>query len=89
MEKYDELISTIKTECRDDIALSLLLYDGHIDEAIEYAFSSDSLNPSVIIETAKAAKDKEKNTDAVSLTFKVIKKGIIEVDENFVGEKWR
>jgi len=84
MGKYDELISAVKTKCRDDIAITILLYDDHIDDAIERANLSKDLYPSTIIEVAKAAKDKGKNKDAVDLTFKALKQGAIETDETFV-----
>lgn len=79
--KYEELISAIKTKCRESIAVSVLLHDRRVDDAIEYAISSTTLDPIMIIEVAKAAKEKGRKEDAVKLTLKALKQGIVSANE--------
>jgi uncharacterized Zn finger protein len=86
MGRYDELIKAIKTKCRVDAAIPLLLHDGHVDDAIELAVSPDSLNTALIIKVATVARDNGKTKDAMKLTFKALKQNWqINIDENFIG----
>jgi len=82
IERYDELISAIKTRCGESVVISMLLHDAHIDDAIERAISSAMLHPMMIIEVAEAANEKGKQGEAMKLTLKALKQGLISADES-------
>ena len=70
--RYEELISAIKTRCGESVAISVLLHDAHLDDAIERAISSTTLHPMMIIEVAEAAREKRKQEEAIKLTLKAL-----------------
>ncbi|MFZ2071860.1 MAG: hypothetical protein WAV32_09775 [Halobacteriota archaeon] len=80
--RYEELISAIKTKCEESVAISVLLHDAHLDDAIELAISSATLHPMMIIEVAEAAKEKGKQEEAMKLTLKALKQGFISANES-------
>ncbi|RZN36626.1 MAG: hypothetical protein EFT35_07810 [Methanophagales archaeon ANME-1-THS] len=80
--RYEELISAIKTRCGESVAISVLLHDAHLDDAIERAMSSTTLHPVMIIEVADAAREKGKQEEALKLTLKKLKQGVISAHES-------
>jgi hypothetical protein len=84
INEYDELINIIKTDCFCDKKVSILLYDGYLDDAIKYAISSRSINSDILIKTAKFAKDNEKIGDALNLTIKSTKNPWINIDDTLI-----
>jgi tetratricopeptide (TPR) repeat protein len=80
--RYEELISAIKTRCGESVAISVLLHDAHLDDAIERAISSTTLHPMRIIEVADAAKERGKQEEALKLTLKALKQGFISANES-------
>lgn len=80
--RYEELISAIKTRCEESVAISVLLHDAHLDDAIERAVSSTTLHPMMIIEVAEAAREKGKEEEAMKLTLKALKQGFISANES-------
>jgi hypothetical protein len=80
--RYEELISAIKTKCGESVAISVLLHDAHLDDAIERAMSPTTLHPMMIIEVADAAKERGKQDEAIKLTLKALKQGFISADES-------
>ncbi|MHC1611597.1 MAG: SWIM zinc finger family protein [Candidatus Methanospirareceae archaeon] len=80
--RYEELISAIKTRCEESVAISVLLHDAHLDDAIERAIASTTLHPEMIIEVAEAANERGKKEEAMKLTLKALKQGFISVDES-------
>lgn len=84
VNKYDELINIIKTDCSDDNKVSILLYDGYLDDAIKYAISSTSISSDTLIKTARSAKDNQKIEDAIYLTIKAMKNPWIDVDDALI-----
>lgn len=79
--RYDELISNLKERSAKNVAISVLLYDGYINDAIELAMFSDTVHPTQIIEVAEAAKREEKDEEAVKLTFQALKRGLISTEK--------
>ncbi|MBE0517473.1 MAG: hypothetical protein IBX41_08845 [Methanophagales archaeon] len=80
--RYEELISAIKTRGEESVAVSVLLHDAHLDDAVERAISSTTLHPMMIIEVAEAAKEKGKQEEAMKLTLKALKQGFISANES-------
>lgn len=79
--RYDGLISNIKERSDGDVAISVLLHDGYINDAIELVMSSDKVRPTQIIEVAEVAKQKGKEEEAVKLTFQALKRGLISAEK--------
>ncbi|NMC68231.1 MAG: hypothetical protein GYA61_08410 [Spirochaetales bacterium] len=83
--RYNELIQAIKSECRVEVAIPLLLHDDHVEDAIERALTSSSLPSSLLIKVAMAARKKGKTADAVNLTLEALKdRWPIKISENFI-----
>ena len=80
--RYEELISAIKTRCGESVAISVLLHDAHLDDAIERAISSTTLHPMMIIEVAEVANEKGKEGEAMRLTLKALEQGLISANES-------
>jgi len=79
--KYEDLISAIKTRCKKSVAISVLLHDTHIDDAIDLAISSSMLHPTTIIEVAEVAKEGGKKEDATRLTLKALRQGLMSTNQ--------
>ncbi|MHA1377260.1 MAG: hypothetical protein ACTSRG_02650 [Candidatus Helarchaeota archaeon] len=77
---YEQLISTIKTKCKGNIVIAVLLNDGYSKDAVEYALTSNELHPIYYIKIAKTAKEKGNKDAANKLTFKALRSGLISVD---------
>lgn len=79
--RYEELISAIKTRCGERVVLSVLLHDAHLDDAIERAISSATVHPMMILEVAEAANANGMQEEAMRLTLKALKQGLLSADE--------
>ena len=79
--RYDVLLSNIKERSDENVAISVLLHDGYINDAIELAMSSDKVRPTQIIEVAETAKQKGKEEEAVQLTFQALMRGLISAEK--------
>ena len=73
LQIYDSFIRTVKNKCNSNTAVSILLNDGYIDDAIEIAVSSRNLYPSKLLETADKAYSKGRERDAWKLVSKALK----------------
>jgi hypothetical protein len=74
--RYDELLAALSRTSKDAVTLQVLVHDARIDDAIERALASRSVDPSRLIEVAVAAKRKGAAAAARQLTLKALRTGL-------------
>lgn len=80
--EYEELISTIKALCADNVVVSVLLHDSHIDEAVERALSSPYLSPMQLMKVAETAERSGREEEARKLVLLALKRGQVSAGES-------
>ena len=77
--EYERFISTVKKRCEEETVIRILLYEDYIDEAIEYALSSE-LYGSLLLDVADAARKKGNTEAAKHLTLKALEQQGVSAD---------